>query len=40
MLDIILDIASIALSLATIVIIVRLNRKEGQNDIGSTKESE
>lgn len=31
MLDIILDIASIALSIATIVIIVRLNRKEGQN---------
>ena len=40
MLDIILDIASIALSIATIVIIVRLNRKEGQNAIGSTKESE
>ena len=39
MLDIILDIASIALSLATIVIIIRLNRKEGQNDFGSTKES-
>lgn len=28
MLDIILDIASIALSIATIVIILRLNRKE------------
>ena len=31
MLDIILDIASIALSIATIVIIVRLNRKEDPN---------
>lgn len=40
MLDIILDIASIVLSIATIVIIVRLNRKERQNDIGSAKESE
>ena len=31
MLDIILDIVSIALSIATIVIIVRLNRKEDLN---------
>lgn len=31
MLDIILDIASIALSIATIVIIVRMHRKEDAN---------
>ena len=33
MLDIILDIVSIALSIATIVIIVKLNRKEDSNAI-------
>ena len=33
MLDIIFDIVSIALSTATIVIIVRLNRKEDQNAV-------
>ena len=31
MLDIILDIASIVLSIVTIIIIVKLNRKEDQN---------
>ena len=31
MLDIILDLASIALSIATIVIVVRMNRKEDAN---------